>query len=268
MRHQLRHLPRRQHLPCNRLQLRQLKDLLTNFLPLNMTIEDIADIRVEPMDTPAEQDGQTHNATEVPLYSSDAPQIIRIVTRSGQAAIVGSGPREPRNSLTEPTRTTEAGTSGAGAPAALRTGRIVISARAIPIAPPKPPPGYTATAGSTALSTTRATPATARQQAAPRPSTTCASALTPPGMTPLQSYRMRIGRLHCEVQGLLNWISVNHAHLDQERVRWARQVELRLHHAINLAQDVMQLEGGAPRGVVPGLRIDRSRSPVGRARAE
>ena len=255
--------PQQQHsqAPKIQLRLRNIKDLLTNFLPLTMEVEDVLPSVIMEGDEPdqpkpgmKEAPGGTEGGPG-PMWSPEAPRVIRISTKPGQTPAIISGPREPRNDLPSTTPSTAADLSAAAVLAGLRTGRTRNSGRATPIAVPRPPPGHTTGNGPTNRSTTT-TMGPPRQPGRQAPTAMYISAPIP-GLTPAQVYRLMIYRINYEVQGIANWMT-NHQ-VTMDHVAQLRQAELRLHHLTNMAADYAQLNAAGP-----ASRTDRSRSPVAR----
>jgi hypothetical protein len=246
-----------------------IRDSLTNFIPLNMSTDDILpvlQISDDDLLPPIQLGELTGTRPPTPVSTSTVPTsqadseepiIVQVVTQAGEP------PVPPAQLLHSYPGIRPAGPStGAGAPgsqhlATLRIGRTATTHRGIPAVMPTPPRGCRATAGSIVQRTTSSTTAPQNQRQGPAAPQGNVQALTP-----ALTYRMLVAQLSRDIDSLTNWVRNNPAQLTEERLNWLRAADVRLFYLANMARDYMELSEG-----VHELQTGRfrSRSPVGRA---
>lgn len=255
--------------------------ILTNFLPLGMSAEEV----IPPEEVPEvarEEDVTTSSPAASPPRGQPATSmsnepddlmVIKVVTRSTQPPTT-RGPIRPREDLFAPERKPEpVNLARVG-----RQGGGPFIPRAVTVEPPVVPTRAQTTAGGAAGATSQSTstpmtptiPLQRQGIVIPLPALFLGPGDGQNGvtyqpapisnLTPEQAFKMVIANLSREVDALTTWVRAYPMLLETGKINRIRAVAVRLHYLQNMARDYQEI-GEAARELA--TRRSRSRSPGG-----
>ena len=250
-------------------------DILTNFLPLRMSVDDIIptlqmdgdelpDITelVGRQEEPATTASTTTVTSSGPATSadSDEPIVIQVIPRTSPATTGGPMWHQPQPQPGPSTADCAQASQPLGTPP---IGRIGTTHPGMPPQMPTIPIGIRPAAGATGPWTSTG-PVIAPDP--PRMPPTFHRAGAGQGgqanVSPPVTYRLMVAQLGRQMDHITTWVRRHPQYLTQERLNWLRTGSVRLRHLAQLAAEYLELSEGVH---VLQTGRSRSRSPVRQA---